>query len=63
METNLKRLERLKNIRMPELSNQSADFQDCFKAGGRVFKGSQVSSHLIFEINVSERSGSDIGRL
>ena len=35
METNLKRLERLKNIRMPELSHQSADFQDSFIDGSR----------------------------
>ena len=37
METNLKRLERLKTIRMPELSNQSADFQDCFEVGCKQF--------------------------
>ena len=34
-ETNLKRLERLKNIRMPDLTHQSADFQDWFIGGAR----------------------------
>ena len=51
METNLKRLERLKTIRMPELTNQSADFQDCFEAGCKEF------FLTIFEILIMARFG------